>query len=83
MSNVESTARIYDAAAGQWARRQPVLLSDYTARPFVMTRLGCLSGEAVLDLGCGEGYVARQVKEAGASRLLGIDVSEGMITLAR
>ena len=83
MSTVESTAGIYDGAAGQWARRQPVLLSDYTARPFVMKRLGRLSGEAVLDLGCGEGYVARQVKEAGASRLLGIDVSEGMITLAR
>ena len=36
MTTVESTSRIYDGAAGQWARRQPLLLSDYTARPFVM-----------------------------------------------
>jgi ubiquinone/menaquinone biosynthesis C-methylase UbiE len=42
-----------------------------------------LRGRAVLDLGCGFGWFCRWVREQGASRILGIDVSEKMLTRAR
>jgi ubiquinone/menaquinone biosynthesis C-methylase UbiE len=42
-----------------------------------------LRGRAVLDLGCGFGWFCRWVREQGASRVLGIDVSEKMLARAR
>jgi SAM-dependent methyltransferase len=78
-----STAQIYNAAAEQWRRTAPVLLSDYTARPFLLNWAGSLQESSVLDLGCGEGYVARQLVERGARKLFGVDVSAEMIERAR
>jgi SAM-dependent methyltransferase len=40
-------------------------------------------GRRVLDLGCGAGQLARHLAEAGAAEVLGIDVSERMLALAR
>ena len=42
-----------------------------------------LRGRAVLDLGCGFGWFCRWARGQGASRILGIDVSEKMLTRAR
>lgn len=79
----ESTEAIYDRSAGNWQRKEPVLLSDYTARPFLLDWCEPLAGREVLDLGCGEGYVARQVRKRGARRVAGIDVSAEMIKQAK
>lgn len=78
-----STRDIYDSASPKWARNEKLLLSDFTARPYVLDQLQPLSGRRILDLGCGEGFVARQIKTAGAASVLGIDLSEGMIDQAR
>ena len=78
-----STREIYDRSSASWARTDKLLLSDFTARPFVLDRLQPLAGCRVLDLGCGEGYVARQIQAAGAASVLGIDLSQGMIDQAR
>jgi SAM-dependent methyltransferase len=37
----------------------------------------------VLDLGCGAGQLSRYLAEAGASEVVGVDVSERMLALAR
>lgn len=79
----EATSTLYDKAAANWSRHQPVLLSDYTARPFVLEACEPIRGARVLDLGCGEGYVARQIAARGAASILAFDVSEGMIEQAR
>jgi SAM-dependent methyltransferase len=80
----ETTERIYDRAAGSWARTGPVLLSDHTARPFVLAAAEpTLRGARVLDLGCGEGYVARQLAARGAASILAMDISAGMVERAR
>ena len=81
--NQQSTRAIYDGASSQWARNKKLLLSDFTARPYVLEMIQPLSGIHVLDLGCGEGFVARQVRAAGAASVIGIDLSEGMIQQAR
>jgi ubiquinone/menaquinone biosynthesis C-methylase UbiE len=45
--------------------------------------LGDLRGKSMLDLACGEGFYTRQLQDRGASRLVGVDLSERMIGLAR
>ena len=83
MTDPASTEAVYDGQAHRWARREPTLLSDFTARPRVLDALGDLGGSHGLDLGCGEGYVARLVAEAGAASVFGVDLSNEMIRQAR
>jgi 2-polyprenyl-3-methyl-5-hydroxy-6-metoxy-1,4-benzoquinol methylase len=44
--------------------------------------LGDVSGKSVLDLACGEGYYTRKMRRGGASRVVGVDISGGMLELA-
>ncbi|HKX44587.1 MAG TPA: class I SAM-dependent methyltransferase [Burkholderiaceae bacterium] len=81
--NMPTDARqLYDQTATNWSRQQPTSLSDYTARPRVIAMCEPLEGKKVLDLGCGEGYVSRMLRNRGA-HVIGLDVSERMIALAR
>jgi 2-polyprenyl-3-methyl-5-hydroxy-6-metoxy-1,4-benzoquinol methylase len=41
------------------------------------------AGQRVLDLGCGAGQLARYLAEAGAADVIGVDLSESMLALAR
>jgi SAM-dependent methyltransferase len=45
--------------------------------------LGDVQGKAVLDLACGEGRFSRTIKQQGARQVVGVDISAGMIELAR
>lgn len=74
---------LYDATAGGWTRREPASVSDFTARPAVLAMCEPVAGRRVLDLGCGEGYCARLLRQRGAGRVLGIDISSAMIEEAR
>lgn len=51
--------------------------------PALRARLPDLRGLDVLDLGCGFGWFCRWAREAGAARVLGVDVSEKMLARAR
>jgi SAM-dependent methyltransferase len=79
----ESFAGLFDQNADQWARQQPMILSDFTARPLVLQELAPVTGKHVLDLGCGEGYVSRLVAQAGAQSVFGIDISSEMVGRAQ
>ena len=74
-----TTKQLYDAASNDWQRSEPILLSDFTARPFLLKWCEPVAKLNVLDLGCGEGYFARGLKRQGAGSILGIDVSEEMV----
>lgn len=49
----------------------------------LMQRVGDVTGQAVLDIACGEGHFTRMLREAGAARVVGLDISAAMIRLAR
>src|SRR6516164_9448179 len=49
----------------------------------MLQMLGNLAGLTALDLACGEGHYARMLRRHGASRVVGVDISGGMIALAR
>ncbi|GJL80809.1 MAG: SAM-dependent methyltransferase [marine bacterium B5-7] len=51
--------------------------------PAIRDLIPDLSGKVVVDLGCGFGWFARWAREAGAARVLALDVSENMIARAR
>jgi len=69
---------VYNESASQWERKKPTILTDFSVRPLIFEWCDNLTGKSVLDLGCGEGYVSRYCKSHGASRVLGVDISEGM-----
>lgn len=73
----------YDAIAEDYqrAKRQPwrAAIEEFT----LLKLVGDLRGLAVLDLACGEGYYTRRLRGLGASRVVGVDRSAGMIGLAR
>jgi len=77
------TETLYDAHAGEWLRLEPSSLSDFTARPRVFEACGDVTGRSVLEIGCGEGYCARELKRRGAGDYLGVDLSRRMIEAAR
>jgi len=78
-----NTEKIYNDNAEKWLRLEPSSLSDFTARPMMFEACGELNGRSVLDIGCGEGYCARELKRRGAGDYLGIDLSSQMIEAAR
>jgi biotin carboxylase/2-polyprenyl-3-methyl-5-hydroxy-6-metoxy-1,4-benzoquinol methylase len=45
--------------------------------------LGPVDGQDVLDLACGEGWYTRQIKQRGAARVMGADVADHMISMAK
>jgi SAM-dependent methyltransferase len=77
-----STRELYDGAARDWARQEPTLLSDFTARPRLIEAAGAITGLHLWDLGCGEGYVGRQLARLGPARIDGFDLSEAMVEAA-
>ncbi|HKU40745.1 MAG TPA: class I SAM-dependent methyltransferase [Polyangiales bacterium] len=78
-----TASELYDHQAGNWTRTAPSSLSDFTARPPVLELCKPYQGSTVLDLGCGEGYCARTLRDGGAAEVLGIDVSSRMIEAAK
>lgn len=51
--------------------------------PSFLKAIGNPEGLKVLDYGCGEGYFSRLMRSAGASKVVGFDISEEMIKLAK
>ncbi|KPC91663.1 class I SAM-dependent methyltransferase [Streptomyces albus] len=76
------TAPQYDAIGAQWEDAR-VLPTVYPERDSFLRLVGDVAGKRVLDLACGDGFYTRSLKERGASRALGLDVSPAMIEAAR
>lgn len=78
----QDTEKLYDDAAASWQRREPSSLSDFTGRPAVFELCGDVQGYDIIDLGCGEGYCARELMQRGAGSIFGVELSHAMVELA-
>jgi SAM-dependent methyltransferase len=57
-------------------------LNEELEQPALARRLPSVDGRHVLELGCGDGALARRLAGAGASQVLGVDSSAAMLALA-
>lgn len=73
----------YDSIANDYARAKLAPWRRFIERPTLFRLLGEPTGRSVLDLACGSGFYSRLLRAAGASEVVGVDISAGMIDLAR
>ncbi|MEI6805493.1 MAG: methyltransferase domain-containing protein [Myxococcaceae bacterium] len=79
--------RVWDEKAKEWKN---YVLSDgtgdinrfYQSDPVLWELLGNVAGKTVLDLGCGNGYLSRQLARKRAN-VIGVDLSSQMIEIAK
>ncbi|MDZ4707823.1 MAG: class I SAM-dependent methyltransferase [Saprospiraceae bacterium] len=73
----------YDTIAKEYQASKMLPWRIHTEAFTFFQLLGELDGLKVLDLACGEGFYTRQLKLRGATKVSGVDISAGMIQLAR
>lgn len=73
----------YDPIAEQYQRSKQQAWRTYIECFTFMKLIGDLRGLNVLDVACGEGFYTRMIRERGAARVTGVDLSHRMIELAR
>jgi len=73
----------YDPIADQYKRSKQQHWRTHIEAFSLMTLVGDPTGLSVLDIACGEGFYSRMLRQRGAAKVTGVDLSEGMIHLAR
>jgi len=73
----------YDKAGEIFASMKPTLHKVNVNTYNFLLHLGNIRGKTALDLACGYGLYTKKLKEMGASRVIGVDVSTKMISLAK
>lgn len=72
-----------DLALGHESTAEDMAVRRYLEYPSYFEALGDIAGLKVLDLGCGSGIYSRRLRSHGAQRVVGVDVSQGMLGYAR
>jgi SAM-dependent methyltransferase len=83
MQNTETFQLSVAAAEAYEARFVPALFAEWA--PQLVELAGVAPGQAVLDVACGTGIVARTVADTlrGTGRVVGLDLNEAMLAVAR
>ncbi|HVM35520.1 MAG TPA: methyltransferase domain-containing protein [Actinomycetota bacterium] len=81
--SVETFQISVDAAEGYEAKFVPALFGEWA--PHLVEAAGVTPGRSVLDVACGTGVVARTAADrtAGDGRVVGLDINEGMLSVAQ
>lgn len=72
----------YDTIADEYKRAKLQPWRQHIELFSTLELVSDLHGKRVLDLACGEGFHTRVLKQKGASQVVGVDISAGMIDLA-
>lgn len=73
----------YDPIREQYQRSKLTPWRTHIESFSFLELIGDLAGRSVLDVACGEGFYTRLLKLRGGGRVVGVDLSEGMISLAQ
>ena len=73
----------YDPIAEQYKRSKQQPWRVHVEAFTLMRLIGNPAGKAVIDVACGEGFYTRMIRQRGAAKVTGVDLSETMINLAR
>jgi ubiquinone/menaquinone biosynthesis C-methylase UbiE len=73
----------YEQISHEYKRAKQAPWRIHIERFTLLELIGDVAGKSVLDLACGEGFLTREMKRAGARRVVGADLSPAMIDLAR
>ena len=73
----------YDPIAEQYQRAKQQPWRTHVESFTLMDLIGDPRGLSVIDLACGEGFYTRRLRQGGAQRAVGVDLSARMIELAR
>lgn len=81
--SVETFQVSVDQAEAYEAKFVPALFGEWA--PHLVDATGVAPGQAVLDVACGTGVVAREVADriGGRGRVVGLDLNEGMLAVAK
>ena len=82
-STPEHGADYYKGMSDQYRISKGLPFRSTVELPGFLNVLGKLDSEDVADVGCGEGFYTRIVAGQTSGRVVGIDISEGMVELAR
>ena len=73
----------YDPIAEQYKRSKLQPWRAHVEAFTLMKLVGDLAGKAVVDVACGDGFYTRILRQQGAAKVTGVDLSPKMIELAR
>jgi ubiquinone/menaquinone biosynthesis C-methylase UbiE len=73
----------YDPIAEQYKRSKQQPWRTHIESFSLLELVGDPSGQSAADLACGEGFYSRLLRQQGAAKVVGVDLSERMIELAR
>ena len=73
----------YHGHAGDYQAAKRQAWRTFMEQASALALIGDLKGASVIDLACGEGYYSRLFKHHGAESVLGVDLSDDMVAMAR
>ncbi|QRK07919.1 class I SAM-dependent methyltransferase [Archangium violaceum] len=76
-------AEQYDSVGSKYEQFKNTATLPIPERHTFLRLVGNLEGKSVLDLACGSGHYSRLLKDHGAERVEGVDISPEMVQVAR
>ena len=86
MGTDKRTIKSYDDYARKWVERMrngDNVAHDYLEKPAMYSKIPDLAGKSALCIGCGSGEECDHLKTLGAKKVVGIDLSQGLLEIAR
>ena len=82
MTDFSHVADEYDRIGSRYQESKRLPFRNFVEEHSMFNLLPDLAGRSVVDLACGDGIYARKLMQAGARRVVGVDISPEMIALA-
>jgi SAM-dependent methyltransferase len=80
---VQIIATNYNDIADDYQKTKDHPVKNYAEAFTFLQVLDDVQAKSILDLACGDGYYTRLIKQQGAARVIGVDISDKMINRAR